>query len=60
MIITGKTIFKLVYILSIIFSITYIVRNALQYNPLDPTYLLVAVISIVAMTLVFIKINKEE
>lgn len=64
MIITGKTIFKIVYILSIIlsiiFSITYIVWNTLQHNPLDPTYLLVAVISIVAMTLVFIKINKEE
>ena len=41
MIITGKTIFKLVYILSIIFSVTYIVWNALQHNPLDPTYLLV-------------------
>ena len=60
MIITGKTIFKIVYILRIIFSITYIVWNTLQHNPLDPTYLLVAVISIVAMTLVFIKINKEE
>ena len=60
MIITGKTIFKLIYILSIIFSVTYIVWNALQHNPLDPTYLLVAIISIAAMTLVFIKINKEE
>lgn len=60
MIITGKTIFKLVYILSIIFSVTYIVWNALQHNPLDPTYLLAAIISIAAMTLVFIKINKEE
>ena len=53
MLITGKTIFKIVYILSIIFSVTYIVWNAPQHNPLDPTYLLVAVISIVAMTLVF-------
>ncbi len=60
MFITGKTIFKLVYILTIITTIVYVIFNALQHNPLDQTFLFVAVASILLMSLLFIKISKKR
>ena len=58
--ITGKKVFKRVYITSLIFHTLFIIYQLSQSNTLDRTYLILTASSISAMTLILMSLKKDK
>lgn len=60
MTITGKAVFKMIYIVSFIFHSVFISYQLSQSASLDKGYLVVAFTTIIAMTLILISIEYDN